>query len=129
MLSKIFHCSLTCPQTFFFPPRIRPRFHTHARTSTTCGGKKQFSPLPTQPVPGSEIVGSAELRKRKHENKTGGNWGKRGRAPFFFFFPPREIFACLFLSRLPHYRRSLKRKQRVSEQANCSSKQVQGLST
>ena len=29
-----------------------------------------------QPVPGSEIVGSAELRKRKHENKKGGNWGE-----------------------------------------------------
>ena len=37
------------------------------------------------PVPGSEIVGSAELRKRKHEkqNKT-----------------PRQLFVCLFLSRL-----------------------------
>ena len=35
------------------------------------------------PVPGSEIVGygSAELRKRKHENKTGGNWGEKGRIP------------------------------------------------
>ena len=31
------------------------------------------------PVPGSKMVGSAELRKRKHENKTGGNWGERGR--------------------------------------------------
>ena len=27
------------------------------------------------PVPGSEIVGSAKLRKRDHENKTGGNCG------------------------------------------------------
>jgi len=29
--------------------------------------------IPTEPVPGSEIVGPAELRSRKHENKTGGN--------------------------------------------------------
>ena len=31
-----------------------------------------------EPVPGCEIVGSAELRKGKHENKTGGNWGEQG---------------------------------------------------
>ena len=44
-------------------------------------------------VPGSEIVGSAELRRREHKkkkkrkekkerkkSKTGGNWGWRGRA-------------------------------------------------
>ena len=31
------------------------------------------------PVPGCEIVGSAELRKGKHENKTGGNWGEQER--------------------------------------------------
>ena len=35
------------------------------------------------------MVGSAELRKRKHEDKTRGNRG--------------ELFECLFLSRLPHY--------------------------
>ena len=41
------------------------------------------SPLPSlQLVPGSEIVGSAEMRKREHENKTGGNWGDQG--PFTF---------------------------------------------
>ena len=41
------------------------------------------SPLPSlQPVPGFEIVGSAEVRKREHENKTGGNWGDQG--PFTF---------------------------------------------
>ena len=32
----------------------------------------------TWPVPGSEIVGSAELRKHKHENKTEGNLGRAG---------------------------------------------------
>ena len=54
------------------------------------------------PVPGSEIFGSAELRKRKHENKTGGNWGQKGRLSLpFSFFPPRQLFAYLFLSRLP----------------------------
>ena len=49
------------------------------------------------PVPGSEIVGSAELRKRKHEkqNKT-----------------PRQLFVCLFLSRLsPFFLRIQKREQ------------------
>ena len=41
------------------------------------------SSLPSlQLVPGSEIVGSAEVRKREHENKTGGNWGDQG--PFTF---------------------------------------------
>ena len=39
-------------------------------------------------VPGSEIVGSAELRRREHKkkekkqrkkSKTGGNWGDEGR--------------------------------------------------
>ena len=40
-------------------------------------------------VPGPEIVGSAELRRREHKNKerkkerkkskTGGNWGEEGR--------------------------------------------------
>ena len=29
--------------------------------------------------PGSELVGPAELRKREHENKTGGSWGEKGR--------------------------------------------------
>ena len=29
-----------------------------------------------------EIVGPAELRKRQNENRTGGNWGEKGR-PFF----------------------------------------------
>ena len=48
--------------------------------------------IKTQPVPGSEIVGSAELRKRKHENKTA-----------------RQLFAYLFLSRLPHYLRAWNR--------------------
>ena len=46
------------------------------------------------PVPGSEIVGSAELRKREHEKKkTGGNQPA----------PLRQLFAYLSLSRLPHY--------------------------
>ena len=52
------------------------------------------------PVPGSEMVGSAKLRKRKHENKTEGN---------FSFFPPLQLFACLFLSRLPHHLRAWNR--------------------
>ena len=55
-------------------------------------------------------MGSAELRKCEHENKTGGNWGEEGRQilslpSFFLFFPPRQLFACLSLSRLPHYLR------------------------
>ena len=39
------------------------------------------------PVPGSEIFGSAELRKRKHENKTGGNWEEKGRLSLPFSRP------------------------------------------
>ena len=38
------------------------------------------------PVPGSEIVGPAELRKPEDENKT-----------------PSQLFACLLLSRHSHY--------------------------
>ena len=63
-------------------------------------------------VPGSEIFGSAELRKRKHENKTGGNWEEKGRLSLPFsrlFFPLRQLFAHLFLSRLPHYLRAWNR--------------------
>ena len=65
--------------------------------------------------PGSELVGPAELRKREHENETGGIWEEKGQGtglslPFFFlfpfsFFPPRHFFACLLLSRLPHFLR------------------------
>ena len=47
-------------------------------------------------VPGSGIVGSAELRKCEHENKRGGNWGEEGRRslslPSFFFFPVPPTF-------------------------------------
>ena len=52
------------------------------------------------------VVGSAELRKREHENKTGGNWGS-----IHSFFPPRQLFACLSLSlsRLPQYLRACNR--------------------
>ena len=42
--------------------------------------------------PGSELVGPAELRKREHENETGGIWEEKGQGtglslPFFFLFP------------------------------------------
>ena len=40
---------------------------------------ERYSLFRSWPVPGSEIVGSVELRKRKHENKAGGNWGEQGR--------------------------------------------------
>ena len=40
------------------------------------------------PVAGSEIGGSAELRKRKHEDKTGGNWGELFECLFFFCIFP-----------------------------------------
>ena len=50
-----------------------------------------------QPAPGSEIVGSAELRKGKHGNKTGGNWEEQG----------RQLFACIFLLRLSPLQESL----------------------
>ena len=65
-------------------------------------------------VPGSGIVGSAELRKCEHENKRGGNWGEEGWwslsfPSFFLFFLPRQLFACLSLSRLPHYLRAWNR--------------------
>ena len=42
--------------------------------------------MSAKPIPGSEIVGPAELRKRKHENKTGGN----------FFFPAPPTLRVLF---------------------------------
>ena len=50
--------------------------------------------------PGSEIVGPGELRKREHENKTGGNWGEKGRGslslPSFFLFPVPPPFRVPF---------------------------------
>ena len=58
---------------------------------------------------GSEIVGSAELRKREDEIKTGGNWALP--------FPPfsrHQLFECLLLSRLPHYLRAWNRLTRES---------------
>ena len=68
-------------------------------------------------------MGSAELRKCEHENKTGENWEEEGPrslslSSFFLFFPPRQLFACLSLSRLPHYLRAWnslkgKRSQRL----------------
>ena len=55
-----------------------------------------------QPVPGSKTVGPAELRKREHENKTGGNWGEKGRLPsFFLFFPAPPTFRVRSQSSLP----------------------------
>ena len=39
------------------------------------------------------MVESAELRNREHENKTGGNWGEKGRlSPFLFLFPAPPTF-------------------------------------
>ena len=52
-----------------------------------------------QPVPGSEIVGPAELRKSEEESKTGGNWGEKGRRlslPSFFLFPAPPTFRVPF---------------------------------
>ena len=43
-----------------------------------------------QPVPGSEIVRPAELRKREHENKTGGNWVNWGNCGIHFFKAPNS---------------------------------------
>ena len=61
-----------------------------------------------------KCVGSAELSKYEHENKRGGNWGEEGWwslsfPSFFLFFLPRQLFACLSLSRLPHYLRAWNR--------------------
>ena len=47
----------------------------------------EFLSLSRQPVPGSEIVGPAELRKREHENKTGGA-PPTFRVPFTFASSP-----------------------------------------
>ena len=48
----------------------------------------------------SEIVGSAELRKHKHENITEGNWGEKRRQrlslPSFFLFPAPPTFYLPF---------------------------------
>ena len=50
---------------------------------------------------GSEIVGSAELRKRERENKTGGNWEEKGRVtglslPSFSLLPAPPPFRVHF---------------------------------
>ena len=98
-----------------------------------CGSWKVIViPKGREPVPGSGIVGSAELRKCEHENKRGGNWGEEGRRSlslpsFFLFFLPRQLFACLSLPRLPHYLRAWnrlkgKRSQRLQSSLKVSLK-------
>ena len=52
--------------------------------------------LRTQPVPGSEIVGPAELRKREDENKTEGNWGEQALSLFLFLFFASPTFRVPF---------------------------------
>lgn len=59
------------------------------------------------PVLGSEIVGSAKLRKHEHKNKAGGNWGE-GALPFSRPCPPFSrlhalVFVCLSLMHHPYY--------------------------
>ena len=45
------------------------------------------------------------MRKREREkNKTGRNWGEKGRP--FCFFSPSQLFACLSLPLLSHYPRA-----------------------
>ena len=45
------------------------------------------------------------MRKREREkNKTGRNWGEKGRP--FCFFSPSQLFACLSLPFLSHYPRA-----------------------
>ena len=60
-----------------------------------------------RPVPDSEIVGSAELRRREHKkkkkkerkkSKTGGNWGEEGRRSL-----PTLRMGYTFASVFPHY--------------------------
>ena len=58
---------------------------------------------------GSEIVGSAELRKREDEIKTGGNWTLP-----FPPFSPQQLFESLLLLRLPHYLSAWNRLMRES---------------
>ena len=55
----------------------------------------------------SRLSGSLNWRKRKHENKTGGKLKKKLETSSFF--PPRQLFACLFLSLLPHFLRAWNR--------------------
>ena len=38
----------------------------------------------SQPVPGSEMIGSTKFRKSENENKTAGNWGEEGRRTSLF---------------------------------------------
>ena len=58
-------------------------------------------------VPGSEIVGSAELRRREHKNKerkkskTGGNWREEGRWSLQSL--PTFRMPYTFASVFPHY--------------------------
>ena len=64
----------------------------------------------------SKLVGSAKLRKRDHENKTGGSWGEEGWLSLPFsrhcpLFPDHaksraHIFACVLFTRHPYYLRA-----------------------
>ena len=61
-----------------------------------------------QLVPGSEIVGSAKQRRRKHENKTRGKWGEEEllfscHAPLSFPRSRAGIFACFSLTHQRFY--------------------------
>ena len=61
--------------------------------------------------PGSELVGPAELRKREHENETGGIWEEKGQGtglslPFFFLFPfshPATFSRALYFRVFPTF--------------------------
>lgn len=65
------------------------------------------------PFSGSEMVGTAKLRKNEHENKTGEKWEQEDLhlAPY-----PRSrayVFTCLSLSCHPHYLRVLNKLSRM----------------
>ena len=61
------------------------------------------TPIPLARVPGSEIVGSAQLRKREHENKTETAPCPRSRGTTVYLRVPFTIFAPLSLWRHPYY--------------------------
>ena len=96
---------------------IRTFLHDHELSQTRFSGKRELLKqragakwsaigepslrvpafLNNWPLPSSEMIGSAKLRKREHENKTWWNWSHA------------DIFAYLSLTRNPYYVRAWNR--------------------
>ena len=62
------------------------------------------------PLPGSKIVGPVELRKREHENKTGGKWGGQRQRSLPSTLASSSLSECLEKTKDPTTQRQRERR-------------------